>query len=313
MRTPQETVFASIMRGQIADFRPGGKASVQTAATKSVRTIEPLAKPPPRLHTDQPLTGDPVALSKEQAHYLGTVLRLGEGADLLLFNGTDGEWSARIGGLSRKGGHADLAERTRQQTAGPDLTLLFAPLKKGPTDLVIRMGTELGVRRFVPVLTARTQAERVKVERLALIATEAAEQCERLEVPGVSDPIRFADVLEAPGPLLFCDEAGDEGARRGSGGAGRGQPVGEALSVAVSGPWSILIGPEGGFAPDERSALRERASTTAVTLGPRILKAETAALTAVALWQAMVGDLSTSAAHRSAAYGPGRTDEPELG
>ena len=253
-----------------------------------------MAKPPPRLFTGEALTGAPVPLTKDQAHYLGTVLRLGPGADLLLFNGRDGEWSARVGDLTRKGGHAELAGRTREQAAGPELTLLFAPLKKGPTDLVIRTGTELGVRRFVPVLTERTQAERVKTERLGLIATEAAEQCERLDVPKVSDPVRLGDALAEAGRVMFCDEAGDDPDQRWGGGAGRGRPALAALRDAEPGPWSVLIGPEGGFAPAERDALRACPGTLAVGLGPRILKAETAAIAALTLWQASLGDLSGS-------------------
>lgn len=249
-----------------------------------------MAKPPPRLFTTEALTGASVPLTKEQAHYLGTVLRLGEGAEVSLFNGRYGEWSATIGGLSRKGGHADLSAQTRTQAAGPDLTLLFAPVKKGPTDLIVRMGTELGVRRFVPVLTARTQADRVKTDRLALIATEAAEQSERLDVPRVDPPTRLPDALKAAGFVMFCDEAGDDPAQRWGGGDGRGRPVGQALRGLPGGAWSILIGPEGGFTPDEREALRARVDTAPVTLGPRILKAETAAVTAIALWQAHVGD-----------------------
>ena len=250
-----------------------------------------MAKPPPRLYTDKALAGGSVALTQAQAHYLGTVLRLAPGAPLLLFNGRDGEWRASVGELTRKGGTASLAERTREQSSGPDLTLLFAPLKKGPTDLVVRMGTELGVRAFRPVLTERTQAERVKTDRLALIATEAAEQSERLDVPSVAAPVRLDEALAAAGPVVFCDEAGDDPSQRWGGGAGRGRPVAEALADANPGAWSVLIGPEGGFSPAERDALRARPGTVAVTLGPRILKAETACAAALTLWQAALGDL----------------------
>ena len=253
-----------------------------------------MAKPPPRLHTDEALTGGAVALTQAQAHYLGTVLRLAPGASILLFNGRDGEWRASIEGLTRKGGHADLEERTRAQAAGPDLTLLFAPLKKGPTDLIVRMGTELGVRRFQPVLTERTQAERVKTDRLLLIATEAAEQCERLDVPIVAPPLPLTEALAAAGRVMFCDEAGDDPAQRWGGGAGRGRPAIAALADAGPGAWSVLIGPEGGFSPAERDALRARPDTVAVTLGPRILKAETACVAALTLWQAALGDLGAS-------------------
>jgi 16S rRNA (uracil1498-N3)-methyltransferase len=234
-------------------------------------------------------SGASVAIPPAQAHYLGSVLRLGEGAPVLLFNGKNGEWRARIETVGRKAGALVLEERTREQASGPDLTLLFAPLKKGPTELVIRMGTELGVRRFVPVLTERTQAERVKTDRLAAIAIEAAEQCERLDVPTIAAARPLAEALEAAGPVLFCDEAG--AAAGGAWGGGALPSVRHALGGTANEGWSVLIGPEGGFAPDERAALRARTGTVAVGLGPRVLKAETAAVAALTLWQATLGDL----------------------
>lgn len=260
-----------------------------------------MAKPPPRLFVDLPLEeGALPVLSREHAHYLRGVLRLRPGAPVLLFNGRDGEWQAELledtTDPKGRGARAVLRHRTREQAAGPDLTLLFAPLKKGPTDLVVRMGTELGVRRFQPVLTERTQAERVKTDRLTVIATEAAEQSERLDVPDVAEPVKLEAALTAAGPLMFCDEAGDDSAQRWGGGAGRGRPALEALADADPddprrGAWSVLIGPEGGFSPAERDALRARPDTVAVTLGPRILKAETACVAALTLWQAALGDL----------------------
>ena len=254
-----------------------------------------MAKPPPRLHVDAPLAGGAVPLARDQAHYLGTVLRLGPGADILLFNGRDGEWRAAVGDLTRKGGHADLTERTRAQTPTDGPALLFAPLKKTSTDLVVRMGTELGAARFVPVLTARTQAERVKTDRLAVIAREAAEQSERLDVPPVDAPRPLMDALAEAGPVLFCDEAGDDPGQRWGGGAGRGAPILAALSQAPApapAPRAVLVGPEGGFTPEERAAIRAHPGARAASLGPRILKAETAAAAALALWQAGIGDLS---------------------
>ena len=253
-----------------------------------------MAKPPPRLFVMDPLAqGVRFPLSKDQAHYLRGVLRLRPPAPVLLFNGRDGEWRSELfeaDDPKGRGATVIVRERARPQAVGPDLTLLFAPLKKGPTDLVIRMGTELGVRRFVPVLTERTQAERVKTDRLALIAIEAAEQCERLDVPEVAAPVRLAEALDAAGPVMFCDEAG--AAPGGAWGREALPRVAESLSRAAPGAWSVLTGPEGGFSPAEREALRARRDTHAVTLGPRILKAETAALAAVALWQAALGDLS---------------------
>ena len=254
-----------------------------------------MARPAPRLHVDAPLAeGGAVPLSPEHLRYLGSVLRLGEGADLLLFNASDGEWTARFAPEGKRRGVAVLGERRRAPARGPDLTLLFAPLKRGPTELIVRMGTELGVRTFRPVATTRTQSERLNRERLTAIATEAAEQCERLDVPEIAETTALADVLTEPGPIMFCDEAGDDPAERWGGGAGRGRPATEALAgiAAAGGAWSVLIGPEGGFAPEEREALRARPDTVAVSLGPRILKAETAAVAALTLWGATVGDLS---------------------
>ncbi|WP_031555075.1 16S rRNA (uracil(1498)-N(3))-methyltransferase [Parvularcula oceani] len=252
-----------------------------------------MAKPAPRLFVEADLAqGRDVPLSKPAAHYLGTVLRLGEGAEVLLFNGRDGEWRGRIAQVSRKGGAVTLEERRREQEEGPDLTLLFAPLKKGPTDLILQKGTELGVRRFVPVITERTQSERVKTDRLTAIAVEAAEQCERLSVPVVEEPLPLNAALEGAERILFCDEAGDDDTARWGGAEGRGAPALDALRGQPREGWSVLIGPEGGFSPQERAMLRGRECALAVSLGPRILKAETATIVALSLWGAALGDLS---------------------
>ncbi|MBB4658651.1 16S rRNA (uracil(1498)-N(3))-methyltransferase [Parvularcula dongshanensis] len=251
-----------------------------------------MAKPAPRIFVSDALgAGGTLVLSKPHAHYLGTVLRLGEGAEVLLFNGRDGEWRGSLGRVDRKGAEVTLAERARPQTGGPDLTLLFAPLKKGPTDLVVQKGTELGVGRFVPVLTARTQADRVKTDRLAAIAIEAAEQCERLDVPVVEEACPLDEALAEIGAVMFCDEAGDDPQARWGGGAGRGAPALEALGGVAKAPRAVLIGPEGGFTAGEREALRARPDAVPVSLGPRILKAETAAIVALTLWGAALGDL----------------------
>ena len=250
-----------------------------------------MAKPPPRLFVEDDLAeGATLALARDQAHYLTTVLRLQAGAPVLLFNGRDGELAGEIADMGRKGARVAVRAQTREQAAGPDLTLLFAPLKKSPTDLVVRMGTELGVRAFRPVLTERPQADRVNTERLSSIAREAAEQCERLDVPRIHEPVRLGEALLGEAPLMFCDESGDPGVRWG-GGAGRGAPAARALADAPTGPWSVLIGPEGGFSPSERGAIRARPAAYAVSLGPRILKAETAAAAALTLWGAVRGDL----------------------
>ena len=251
-----------------------------------------MARPAPRLHIDAPLRPSAaVPLSPDHVRYLMSVLRLGEGAEVLLFNARDGEWTARLAPDGNKRAAAVVEAQRRAPARGPDLTLCFAPLKRGPTELIVRMGTELGVRTFRPVTTARTQSDRLNRERLAMIATEAAEQCERLDVPGIAETAALGDLLAETGPLMFCDEAGDDPGQRWGGGAGRGRPAREALAGGAAGPWSVLIGPEGGFTPEEREALRARADTHAVSLGPRILKAETAAITALALWGATVGDL----------------------
>ena len=251
-----------------------------------------MARPAPRLHVDALLAeGGAVPLAPDHVHYLTSVLRLGEGADLLLFNARDGEWSASLVRETKKQAVAVLCARRRRPALGPELTLCFAPLKRGPTELIVRMGTELGARTFRPVTTARTQSDRLNRDRLTAIATEATEQCERLDVPQIAETATLGDLLAEAGPLMFCDEAGDDPEERWGGGAGRGRPAHEALADSVGGAWSVLIGPEGGFTPEEREALRARADTYAVSLGPRILKAETAAVAALTLWGAMVGDL----------------------
>ena len=294
-----------------------------------------MAKPPPRLWTQETLAhGVAFSLTKEQAHYLGTVLRLKEGDTVLFFNGKDGEWSAPLEAISRKGGVARPEAQTRPQPAsamGPDL--FFAPLKKGPTDFIVQKATELGVEMVCPVLTDRTIAQRVPLERLGLIAREAAEQCERLDVPLVKQPVRLADLLEDDeiDHILFCDEAGDNPDARWGGAAGRAALPGQALerfateygqrqvesslknkdlqqvrdsegtrtavgqtSSSSGGRWAVLIGPEGGFTPAERQAIRADKRTAAISLGPRILKAETAALVALTVWQLFIGDLSAN-------------------
>ncbi|WOI54780.1 16S rRNA (uracil(1498)-N(3))-methyltransferase [Parvularcula sp. LCG005] len=251
-----------------------------------------MAKPPPRLFVGDDLReGIQLPLSKEHAHYLGTVLRLVEGSDILLFNGRDGEWRASIGQLGRKGGEAALLNRTRTQTDLPAISLWFAPLKKGPTDLVVQKATELGVTTIQPVITARTNSDRFKTDRAHTIATEAAEQSERLDLPDIRDPLPLAKALaERDGAhLIFCDEAGDDPEERWGGAGGRGQAALLALQAAPPGPAIILIGPEGGFTPEERALVRQSENSTAISLGALILKAETAAITAVALWQAVCG------------------------
>jgi 16S rRNA (uracil1498-N3)-methyltransferase len=226
-----------------------------------------------RLFVDAPLhQGAAVAASPAQAHYLGRVMRRGAGDAVLLFNGRDGEWRARIGQLSRDAVVLDVAEQVRGQSAEPDLWLLFAPLKRDLTELVAEKATELGASLIRPVLTARTNPGRVNLDRLALIATEAAEQCERLSVPAIAQPLALPELLQdwpAARSLVVAIERGDA------------PPV-----VAPAGPAALLVGPEGGFAPEELDALRRHAFVVPASLGPRILRAETAAIVGLALLQA---------------------------
>lgn len=250
----------------------------------------------PRLYIDALLeTGAAAPLDGPQAHYLKNVLRRSAGDEVRLFNGQDGEFAAEIAELRKKGGVAAVRERTRVQETGPDLTLCFAPVKRGPLETIIQKATEIGVATLRPVITERTVAPKMNVERLQAIATEAAEQSGRLTVPSVNEPMKFAHMLaEWPEDrrLLFCDEAGDDETQEWGGREGRARPVLEALKDADSkaGCWAVLTGPEGGFTPEERNILRAKSFVTAATLGPRILRADTAAIAALTLWQAALGD-----------------------
>lgn len=239
-----------------------------------------------RLHVEAPLAaGLPVTLGGEQAHYLRNVLRLEPGAAIALFNGRDGEWAARVAALGKRGGELAVERRLRPQRAEPDLWLAFAPIKRARIDFLAEKATELGASALLPVITRHTAMTRVNVDRLRAHALEAAEQTERLSVPEVREP-QPLDRLLADWPagrrLLICDETGG------------GPPIAAALSAlddtARAAPWAILIGPEGGFALSELDALRKLPFVTAVGLGPRILRADTAAVAALACWQALLGD-----------------------
>jgi 16S rRNA (uracil1498-N3)-methyltransferase len=231
------------------------------------------------------LAGGEAPLSEAQVHYLRHVMRRPDGAPLLLFNGRDGEWRATLEGRGKKAAVARLGERTREQIAEPDVWLCFAPVKRARIDYIAEKATELGAAVLQPVLTHHTNVERVNVERLRANAMEAAEQTERLSVPDVRAPVELARLLAdwpAGRRLLMCDETGG------------GPPIAHVLSgldaSARAEPWAIVVGPEGGFAPGELAALRRIKDVTAVGLGPRILRADTAALAALACWQALVGD-----------------------
>lgn len=219
--------------------------------------------------------GATVELEAGQANYLGNVLRLGEGAEVLLFDGASGEWLGRIAGVAKKRMTLVIERRTKPLEQVPDLTLAFAPVKRAQVDWLVEKATELGVARLQPVVTQRTVVERVKLERLEAIAIEAAEQCGRTLLPGIAEPVSLAAFLKSvEGTLYFADETG-------------GEP---ASSSFQPGPATILTGPEGGFTPDERDAIRALPHARAISLGPRILRAETAALAAVAVYMAVAGD-----------------------
>jgi len=232
----------------------------------------------PRLYVRQPLgEGARVELDPKQANYLGNVLRLGVGAELLLFDGRWGEWLARIADAGKKRMTLAVERRTREPEAIPDVWLAFAPVKRAQTDWLVEKATELGAARLLPVITQRTVAERVKLERLESIAIEAAEQCGRTRLPEIAEPVSLKQLLADRDPtrrLYFADESG-------------GQAAAEAFAP---GPALILIGPEGGFAEEEREPVRAASNAIAISLGPRILRAETAALAALAAYMALAGD-----------------------
>lgn len=238
-----------------------------------------------RLHVTSPLApGAAVAPTLDQSRYLTQVMRLKVGDDLLVFNGRDGEWRASVAEVLKKGVILRAGELVRPQTYGPDLELIVAVVKKARVETIVEKAAELGARRVRLVITQRTNADRIRLDRLDAIAEEAAEQTGRLDVPLVDDPVKLDALLDgwdarpdSGRRLMFCDETG-------------GAPAIGALAKAGEGPWAILIGPEGGFSPEEGERLRALPFTTAVSLGPRILRADTAAIAAMTLWQAAAGD-----------------------
>ncbi len=252
----------------------------------------------PRLFVKADLTlGAPIALTSEQANYLFRVLRLSKNDAVRVFNGRDGEWRASVTEVMRSAGFLCLEELIVPQAVIGDLQLLFAPLKKTCTDFVVEKATELGVTMIQPVITKRTQTSTVRVSRLEKIVEEAAEQTERLDIPLVQEPIQLLEALgkwDKNRRLVFCDEAGDDPTENWGGDVGRARPMMEAISELKDGLAAILIGPEGGFSPEERKYLRQQDYVIPVTLGPRILRAETAAVSALTLWQAVRGDWRAS-------------------
>jgi len=234
-----------------------------------------------RLHVTSDLAPDlAVAPTLDQSRYLTQVMRLKAGDDLLVFNGRHGEWRASVAEVLKKGVILRAEEQVRAQTHGPDLELIVAVVKKARIETIVEKATELGAARVRLALTHRTNADRLRLDRLDAIAEEAAEQTGRLDVPLVDDPVKLDALLDgwdASRRLMFCDETG-------------GAPAVSALTAAGEGKWAILIGPEGGFSPEEGARLRALPFTTAVSLGPRILRADTAAIAALTLWQAAIGD-----------------------
>jgi 16S rRNA (uracil1498-N3)-methyltransferase len=236
----------------------------------------------PRLFLDADVkAGAEIALDAEQSNYLRNVLRLGGGDAVLVFNGRDGEWRAEITEAGKKKTSLAAREQTRPQTPSGDLWYLFAPLKHARLDYMVQKAVEMGVSRLQPVMTRRTQAARVNLERMRANAIEAAEQCGVLGVPDVEEPVALDKLLGAwpdGRRLIFCDE-----------GAEMDDPV-AVLRKVPPGPLAVLIGPEGGFDETERAKLLKHGGVTAISLGPRILRADTAAVAALALVQAVRGD-----------------------
>jgi len=239
-------------------------------------------RPAARLYITKGLaSGALVELAAGQAHHLHTVLRLGRGAAVAAFNASDGEWLCRIAESRRGGAWVTVERQIRLPASGPDLWLLFAPIKRVRLDWLIEKATELGIGALLPVWTARTQVERLNLERLRAHAVAAAEQSGRLSVPEVRSPEALDRLLAGWSPerrLLVCDESG------------AGAPIGEVAAQLQSAPAGLLIGPEGGFAETELDALGDLPFVTRIGLGPRVLRAETAALAALAVFQAIAGD-----------------------
>jgi len=239
----------------------------------------------PRLYVDAPLRpGASIALDAPQANYLGNVLRLEAGAAVLVFNGRDGEWRGELARTGKRSLELKIVERTRPQTRALDLHYLFAPLKHARLDYMVQKAVEMGASRLQPVLTRHAQVARINLKRMRANAVEAAEQCGILTLPEIGEPLGFEAMVAARDParlLVFCDEDAEVQ-----------DPI-AALTAAApdrAGAIAVLVGPEGGFADDERAALLKLPNTVRLALGPRILRADTAAVAALALVGAVLGD-----------------------
>ena len=236
-----------------------------------------------RLYVEHPLgDGQTVPLDRGQAHYLFGVMRQAVGAQVLLFNGTDGEWRAEVSQAGKRGGELACREQTKPLQMPPDLWLCFAPIKKARTDFIVEKAAEMGAARIVPMQTDFTNTGRFQRDRLQAHAVEAAEQCGGTYVPEVAEMQRFDRLLsgwDTARRIMFCDEA-------------RASSMPVSLIGETQEPWAIFIGPEGGFSEREREKLRALACATSVSLGPRILRADTAAVAAMTIWQQVLGDWS---------------------
>ena len=233
-----------------------------------------------RLFIDHPLApGQAVPLGADQAHYLSGVMRLKPGAVIEVFNGRDGAWDAELLAASKRGGELRAIEQAAPQRDPPDLWLIFAPIKKARTDFIVEKAAEMGAARILPVQTDFTNSERIRQDRLQAHAVEAAEQCGGTFVPEVADLVPLARLLDSwdqTRRILWADES-------------RVGPA-DALSGLARGKWAVLIGPEGGFSPAEQKRLRDATFVSPISLGPRILRADTAAVAALTLFQAHLGD-----------------------
>ena len=233
-----------------------------------------------RLFVDHTLgEAQSVPLNKDQAHYIFSVMRKSIGETILIFDGNNGEWEASIEEISKKSGVLFCIKQTKPQIMPPDLWLFFSPLKKVRTDFIVEKATELGVAKIIPVQTEHTNADRVNLSRLSAHAIEAAEQCGGTYIPKIEELQKINEVLENFPPdrrLLFCDE--------------KLQASEVNLENLKKGKWAILVGPEGGFSEIERNYLKGLKFTFSISLGPRILRADTAAVTAISLWQNYLGD-----------------------
>lgn len=232
-----------------------------------------------RLYVEQPLgPGQSVPMSREHANYLFSVMRLGVGAQVLLFDGQSGEWVAEVKETGKRTGLLVVLAQTRPLQMPPDLWLVFAPIKKARTDFIVEKATEMGAARIVPVQTDFTNSGRIQKDRLQAHAIEAAEQCGGTFVPEVAEMTRLSQVLEgwdSARQIMFCDEA---------------KVASKPTLPALVGPWAVLIGPEGGFSEAERVHLHGLNYAHAISLGPRILRADTAAVSALTVWQQQLGD-----------------------